>query len=124
TDGSHGAQQPADPSNLTRRLANLHHHSMSPAGMFGFHVKTSHGGVEQHVDQWDDSWAALFGRRLGHMMEIAKPTLNWPGFDVVCASTLEKVVPRLLISLQEHGRVLKPSHVRGDCWDGNAALDA
>jgi fructosamine-3-kinase len=93
-------------------------------GKFGFHVKTWHGGVEQHVDQWDDSWAALFGRHLGHMMEIAKPILNWPAFDVVCALTLEKVVPRLLLPLQEHGRVLKPSLVHGDCWDGNTALDA
>lgn len=38
--------------------------------------------------------------------------------------TLDKVVPRLLLSLQSDGRVLKPSLVHGDCWDGNTAMDA
>jgi protein-ribulosamine 3-kinase len=93
-------------------------------GQFGFHVKTWHGEIAQDVDQWDDSWAALFGRHLGHLVEVAKPILNSPEFDVVCKLTLEKVVPRLLLPLQENGRVLKPSLIHGDCWDGNTALDA
>lgn len=37
--------------------------------------------------------------------------------------TLEKVVPRLLLPLQSKGRVLKPSLLHGDCWDGNTATD-
>lgn len=57
-------------------------------------------------------------------MEVAKPILNWREFDIVCKLTLEKVVPRLLHPLQEDGRVLKPSLIHGDCWDGNTALDA
>jgi len=116
--------QPADPSKLATRLADLHHRSVSPTGKFGFHVKTWHGEVAQHVDQWDESWAALFGRHLGHVMEIAKTILNWPEFAILCKLTLHKVVPRLLLPLQENGRVLKPSLVHGDCWDGNTALDA
>jgi protein-ribulosamine 3-kinase len=93
-------------------------------GKFGFHVKTWHGGIAQDVDQWDDSWAALFGRHLARIVEVAKRILNWPEFDVVCKLTLEKVVPRLLLPLQENGRVLKPSLIHGDCWDGNTALEA
>lgn len=34
------------------------------------------------------------------------------------------MVPRLLLPLQSDGRVLKPSPVHGDCWDGNTAIDS
>lgn len=44
-------------------------------------------------------------------------------FDTLCDLILEKVIPRLLNPLQEHGRDLKPSLVHGDCWDGNTAMD-
>lgn len=33
------------------------------------------------------------------------------------------MVPRLLLPLQSDGRVLKPSLIHGDCWDGNTAVD-
>ena len=56
-------------------------------------------------------------------MNLAKPILQWPEFDVACRLTLEKVVPRLLLPLQSDGRVLKPCLLHGDCWDGNTALD-
>ena len=57
-------------------------------------------------------------------MELAKPILEWPEFDVVCKLTLEKVVPRLLLPLQSNGRTLKPCLIHGDCWDGNTAMDS
>lgn len=38
--------------------------------------------------------------------------------------TLTKVVPRLLLPLQENSRVLKPSLLHGDCWDMNTATDS
>ncbi|KAF2106231.1 Fructosamine/Ketosamine-3-kinase [Lophiotrema nucula] len=118
------AQQPADPENLASKLADLHHRSQSPIGKFGFHLKTCHGRIEQEVDKWDNSWAALFGRHLEQFMNHAKPILQWPEFDVVCDMTLNKIVPRLLLPLQENGRILKPCLVHGDCWDGNTASDA
>lgn len=93
-------------------------------GKFGFHVKTCHGKIVQDIDRWDDSWAALFGRHLGHIMSLARPILRCQEFDVVCSLTLEKVVSRLLLPLQQNGRVLKPSLIHGDCWDGNTAIDA
>ena len=76
------------------------------------------------MDEWDDSWAALFGRHLGHVFELAKPVLKWPDFDVACELTLRKVVPRLLLPLQENGRTIKPCLIHGDCHDGNTATDA
>lgn len=39
-------------------------------------------------------------------------------------TSLEKVVPRLLLPLQSDGRVLKPCLIHGDCWDGNTATCA
>ena len=85
---------------------------------------TTHAKIDQAVDQLDDSWSALFSRHLRHIMELAQPILKWPEFDVICRLTLDKVVPRLLLLLQENGRVLKPSLIHGDCWDGNTAIDA
>jgi protein-ribulosamine 3-kinase len=61
---------------------------------------------------------------LSHAIELAKSVFNWPEFDVLCALTLSKVVPRLLLPLQSNGRVLKPCLLHGDCWDGNTATDA
>lgn len=60
---------------------------------------------------------------MGYIVELAKPILQWPEFDVVAELTLERVVPRLLLPLQSDGRVLKPCLIHGDCWDGNTAMD-
>jgi fructosamine-3-kinase len=57
-------------------------------------------------------------------MDLAKPVLKWAEFGVLCKLTLERVVPRLLLPLQDNDRVLKPCLVHGDCWDGNTALDS
>ena len=80
--------------------------------------------MEQDVDGWEDCWATLFTRHLGHFIELAKPVLKEAKFDIVCKLILERVVPRLLLPLQENGRSLKPSLIHGDCWDGNTATDA
>ena len=111
-------QQPASPIKLATGLANLHQKSISPTGKFGFHMSTCHAKIAQAVDKWEDSWCALYTRHLGHVMELAKPILQWPEFEVVCKLTLEKVVPRLLLPLQSEGRYLKPCLIHGDCWDG------
>jgi fructosamine-3-kinase len=116
-------QQPADPVRLGARLADMHQRSISPTGKFGFHYSTCHAKISQAVDSWEDSWCVLYSKHLSHVMELAKPILKWPQFDVVCKLTLEKVVPRLLLPLQADGRVLKPSLIHGDCWDGNTAMD-
>lgn len=56
-------------------------------------------------------------------MEMAVRRMQSIEFDILCRLTLDKVVERLLVPLQEDGRVLKPSLIHGDCWDGNTALD-
>ncbi|KAE9362627.1 hypothetical protein N431DRAFT_358381 [Stipitochalara longipes BDJ] len=116
-------EQPAHPMSLATRVAELHQHSKSPTGKFGFPIKTCHGRIEQAVDQWDDSWAALFSRHLGHFISLAKAHFRWREFDIIASLIVEKVVLRLLLPLQENGRFLKPSLMHGDCWDGNTAMD-
>jgi protein-ribulosamine 3-kinase len=101
----------------------MHMRSVSPTGKFGFHVSTCHAKIIQAVDVWDDSWCVVFGRHLGHIIDLASPILRWPEFDAVSKLVLDKVIPRLLLPLQSDGRVLKPSLVHGDCWDGNTAMD-
>ena len=108
---------------MASRLADMHMRSTSPTGKFGFHVATCHAKIIQAVDMWDDSWCAVFRSHLGHIIDLASPVLQWPEFDIVSNLVLEKVVPRLLLPLQSDGRVLKPSLIHGDCWDGNTAMD-
>ncbi|KAH0558739.1 hypothetical protein GP486_004615 [Trichoglossum hirsutum] len=117
-------EQPAAPVKLAALLADLHQRSVSPTGKFGFHVSTCHAKISQAINFWEDSWCVLFTKHLGYVMELAKPILKWPEFDIVCKLTLEKVVPRLLLPLQSDGRILKPCLLHGDCWDGNTAMDA
>ncbi|KAI6269973.1 hypothetical protein MCOR27_007739 [Pyricularia oryzae] len=114
---------PAEPSKLAASLARLHSNSQSPTGKFGFGMRTCHTLIDQAVDFWSDSWAAVYGSHLRHVVELAKPFVKWPEFDIVADLTVDKVVPRLLLPLQAGGRTLKPCLVHGDCWDGNTAMD-
>ncbi|CEJ86011.1 hypothetical protein VHEMI03983 [[Torrubiella] hemipterigena] len=118
------AFQPASPGKLGPALARMHLQSKSPTGKFGFHIRTCHALIDQAVDFWDDSWSNVFQSHLRHAVELASPVLKWPEFDIVGRLIVEHVVPRLLRPLQEDGRVLKPSLVHGDCWDGNTAVDS
>lgn len=56
-------------------------------------------------------------------MEIASPIMADSEFDTLCRMILDEVVPKLLLPLQEKGRILKPCLIHGDCWDGNTAID-
>ncbi|KAI1669888.1 Fructosamin-kin multi-domain protein [Pyrenophora tritici-repentis] len=117
-------KQPADPLKLAAGLADMHQRSISPTGKFGFHFSTCHAKIAQAIDTWVESWCTLYGRHLEYVIELVKPILKWPEFDVVCDLTLKKVVPRLLLPLQADGRTLKPCLLHGNCWDGNIAVDA
>lgn len=108
---------------LSCRLADMHMQSISPTRKFEFHIATCHGKIMTAIGVWDDSWARVFSRHLGHIIDLASPVLQSPEFDVVSKLVLEKVVPRLFLPLQSDGRVLKPSLVHEDCWDVNTAMD-
>ncbi|KDB23120.1 hypothetical protein H109_04938 [Trichophyton interdigitale MR816] len=124
TDFREVGQQPPDPAKFTERLAGMHKNSVSPTGKFGFHTTTCHGTITQVTDTWEQSWAVLYRKQLGHMfaMDLAKHG-RWPEFEQLCDMTLNKVVPRLLEPLQSDGRSIKPCLLHGDCWDENTATD-
>lgn len=103
---------------LAAGLANLHKESVSPTGKFGFHIATCHARVAQAVDTWEDSWCALYTGHPGHVMNLAKPILQWPEFDVVCRLMLEKVIPRLFCRCSQGDGFPNPALIHGDCWDG------
>lgn len=108
---------------LATLLAELHQRSTSPTGKFGFYISTCHARMPQAVDTWEDSWCTLFSNHLRRIMDLARPILQWPEFEIICKLTLDKVVPRLLLPFQSEGRVLKSSVLHADCWDGNTATD-
>lgn len=56
-------------------------------------------------------------------MQMARQLIFRSNYQRLCELILSKVVPRLLLPLQEHDRALKPSLVHGDLWDGNTAVD-
>jgi fructosamine-3-kinase len=117
-------EQPPDPVKFTARLAELHKKSISPTGKFGFHTTTCHGAITQVTDIWEDSWAELYKKQLGHMFAIGLETNGpWAEFEQLVDITLNKVIPRLLNPLQSDGRSIKPCLLHGDCWDENTATD-
>ncbi|KAI4212673.1 MAG: hypothetical protein LQ351_004564 [Letrouitia transgressa] len=108
-----------DPARLCSRIAELHRVSVSPTGKFGFHISTYHGKYPQSV-QWNDNWASFFKNLLQDALRAdLEANGPWPEFEKVSERTLNKVIPRLLGVLQENGRIIKPSLIHGDLWDGN-----
>lgn len=46
-----------------------------------------------------------------------------PEFQALCTPTVEKVIPRLLESLQSGGHSVKPCLIQGNLWDENTETD-
>ena len=116
-------EKPAEPTKLAAGLANLHRESRSPTGKFGFHLSTCHAKIPQAVDSWEESWCDLYAKHFRRVIEIASPIIGRRDFDRLSNLVLESVVPRLLLPLQDHGRVLKPCLVHGNCWDGKGLFN-
>ena len=60
---------PPDPAQFTTRLAELHHKSESPNGMFGFEVTTCDGKLPQTV-AWGKNWATFFAKLLRGVLKL------------------------------------------------------
>lgn len=56
-----------EPYQLCTRLAQLHRESVSPTGMFGFHITTCQGNTPQNVS-WESSWTIFFSKLLRHVL--------------------------------------------------------
>ncbi|OAP59167.1 hypothetical protein AYL99_06465 [Fonsecaea erecta] len=108
-----------EPQQLCSKLARLHKTSVSPTGMFGFHITTCQGRIPQAV-AWESNWTTYFTNLLRHV--IALDNAENGGWDALSAledRLLERVVPYLLDNLTKDGRVVKPSLIHGDLWEGN-----
>ncbi|KAL4797444.1 Fructosamine kinase-domain-containing protein [Aspergillus venezuelensis] len=108
-----------EPEQLCRKLARLHRESTSPTGMFGFHVTTCQGNVPLYVP-WEKSWTVFYSNLLSCV--LARDTLlngPWANLNTLAARAVESVIPRLLAPLESNGRLIKPSLIQGDMWEGN-----
>ncbi|MCJ1438603.1 hypothetical protein MMC27_007993 [Xylographa pallens] len=94
-----------EPFVFCARLAELHLMSLSPTGMFGFPITTYHGPNEQNVE-WNSDW------------EVAANG-PWPTYQWKFEQLISHCVSRILKPLQSEGRLLLPSLIHGDLWEGN-----
>jgi len=119
-----------NPSDLIPVLKKLHRDpkSVSPNGMFGFHVDGLFLGPAPMVcnsANWTASWEEFYLREFGASLDYAQQHLP-TGHDAELAALGEefmaKVIPRLLRPLQTGGRSIKPVLCHGDLWDGNVQV--
>ena len=104
-------------------ILKLHQDSVSPTGMFGFHVTPFYGPPPMIVD-WTDNWEEFWTREFRAGIRYAQDNRGEnPELVEVAEEFIEKVVPRLLRPLQTGGRNIKPSLCHGDLWDGNIQQD-
>ncbi|KAK3355577.1 Fructosamine kinase-domain-containing protein [Neurospora tetraspora] len=107
------------PDKLCSRLARLHRESQSPTGQFGFGISKCQGRVLQCVE-WETNWTTFFVKLLRNVIvQDFEVNGSWEDLDIVERRFIERVVLRLLDALVENGRVLKPSLIHADLWEGN-----
>jgi fructosamine-3-kinase len=115
--------RPPNPVKLGQKIAELHRQSVSPTGMFGFHV-TPYDGKLPLVAEWDPSWVSFYGKLLAGVYKLdAEVNGPWKELDDTMEITLQKVIPRLLGPLEEDGRTVKPCLIHGDLWEENIGTD-
>ena len=108
-----------DPERLGAKLAELHHKSVSPTGMFGFHCPTFDGKLPLNTD-WDPNWTSFFKKLMRGVYQLDVEVNGfWKELDDVMQITLDKLIPRLLDPLTSNDRSIKPSLIHGDLWESN-----
>ncbi|KIY00051.1 uncharacterized protein Z520_04689 [Fonsecaea multimorphosa CBS 102226] len=108
-----------EPDQLCSKLARLHKTSVSPTGKFGFHVPTCQGRNPQAI-AWESNWTTFFTNLLRHVIALDDAENGaWDALSTLEDRLLAEVVPYLLDNLTKDGRVLKPSLIHGDLWEGN-----
>src|SRR5450755_1366854 len=112
-----------DPVKLGSRVAEMHKSSVSPTGMFGFHISTYDGAKPQDI-AWDSNWASLFTKLLKNAyQQDVRSNGVWKELDDAFQRTVTHLIPRLLGVLQTEGRTLKPCLIHGDMWEGNIGTE-
>lgn len=112
-----------DPVKLGKRVAELHTKSISPTGMFGFHLTTFDGARTQDV-RWDPSWTSFFTKLVTRAYEHdISVNGHWEQLDRVFDRAKTHLIPRLIGALESDGRSVKPCLIHGDMWEGNIGTD-
>ncbi|GKZ77740.1 hypothetical protein AnigIFM56816_000523 [Aspergillus niger] len=113
-----------DPYKLCTKLARLHRASVSPTGMFGFHITTCQGNTPQNVS-WESSWTIFFSKLLRHVLERGSAVNGvWKDLNILSQRALDYVIPRLIGVLEAEGRKVKPCLIHADLWEGNTGTSS
>ena len=106
------------------KMAELHKAGTSPNEKFGFPISTYHGNIAIN-HQWTDTWEEYFTVTTKALFELEQ-IAQGPNEEIqaLIEPFFAKVVPRLLRPLETGGRSIKPCLVHGDCWHGNAIMNA
>lgn len=109
---------------LTTLVSELHKRAISPTGDFGS-LQVGFGGRNPQYFPPSKSWEECLSKGLAAIFAMEEETQG-PDEEMrrLREGLMTKVIPRLLRPLQTEGRVLTPSLVHGDLWDGNTAVDA
>ncbi|KAI9369764.1 Fructosamine kinase-domain-containing protein [Aspergillus egyptiacus] len=108
-----------DPIKLCTKLVQLHQASESPTGMFGFHINTCQGNLPQQT-AWNPSWVDFYIQLVRGAMALNKEINgNYKNLEELVDRLITHVVPQVLGPLETDGRVVKPTLIHGDLWDGN-----
>ncbi len=93
-------------------LKKLHQSSISPTGMFGFHVTTYYGPppmVNGWTRNWEEYFTRLFRANLAYVQQERGKDLE---LVAIAEEFIQKIIPRLLRPLQTRGRSIKPTLCR------------
>ncbi|KAK0702880.1 Fructosamine kinase-domain-containing protein [Apiosordaria backusii] len=114
---------PPDPSEWTKRLANMHKQSRSPTGKFGFPVTTCDGKTAHTVD-WEESWTDFYRKLLLGVCRLdIEANGSWPELELATKHVANVIIPRLLGNLKTaEGKQIKPCIIHGDLWEGNMGI--
>lgn len=112
-----------DPVQLCTKLVQMHQASESPTGQFGFHINTCQGNLPQQT-AWNPSWVDFYVQLVKGAMQLNRERNGtWKNLEQVVDRLITHVVPQVLGPLEAEGRVVKPTLIHGDLWDGNIGID-
>ena len=111
-----------DPAQLCTKLVQMHQRSKSPTGKFGFHLNTCQGNLPQQTT-WNSSWVEFYIQLVKGAMQLNRQRNGtWKNLEQLVDRLITHVVPRVLGPLEADGRVVKPTLIHGDLWDGNVGI--
>ena len=92
-------------------------------GNYGFHM-TTHVGILPQDNRWCDTWEEFYIQGMKHILAIEEKTQGHSDeLALLAIQLIEKIIPRLLRSIETGGRRIKPTLADGDLQIGNTRTD-